>query len=71
MTPEEKALEFANRLEKQTIECPRGCLNPGLFFGYIAGYQELESELLKVKEENKRWQKHLQDFAMCEDDGRE
>ena len=39
MTPEEKALEFANRLEKQTIECPRNCLNPGLYFGYMAGYK--------------------------------
>lgn len=34
----EKAVEFANKLDKQTMECPRGCLNPGLFFGYMAGY---------------------------------
>ena len=42
MTPEEKALEFANKLEKQTIECPRNCLNPGLYFGYMAGYEAIK-----------------------------
>ena len=42
MTAEEKALEFANKLEKQTIECPRNCLNPGLYFGYMAGYEAVK-----------------------------
>lgn len=49
-----KAIEFSNKLKKQTIECPRECLNPGLYFGYIAGYEQSQKKLqlaLKQRDE--------------------
>ena len=45
-----KAIEFSNKLEKQIIECPRECLNPGLYFGYIAGAEAMQNEIYELRE---------------------
>lgn len=43
MKKEELALAFANNTTKiDDIQCPRGCLNPGLYFGFIKGYEAAE-----------------------------
>ena len=46
------ALEYANLgINIKTIECPRGCLNPGLYFGYVAGAREILKQMTKLQEE--------------------
>lgn len=39
-TKEELATELASSLEPiKDIQCPRDCRNPGLYFGFIKGYE--------------------------------
>lgn len=39
-TKEELAKEFANNLESiQDLRCPRDIINPGLWFGFMKGYE--------------------------------
>lgn len=56
-TKEELALEFANRLVRQDQPCPRECKDPGLYYGFLAGYevgllrQEYDGLLTKIKDD--------------------
>jgi hypothetical protein len=38
----EAAISFANTIDKQKEECPRGVMNPGLYYGFLAGAKNLE-----------------------------
>lgn len=44
-TIEDLALAFANNPERQLLDCPRECKNPGLYFGYMAGVAAVMEEL--------------------------
>lgn len=37
-----KALEYSNSCPKIDKSAPRGCRNPGLYFGYIAALKDLK-----------------------------
>lgn len=51
MSKEEKAKEFANSLEPiKHIQCPRDIINPGLYFGFIEGWEQ-NLEILSLKED--------------------
>lgn len=45
MTKEQQALECANHTTKIDIDCPREALNPGLYFGFIKGWDAAVNEL--------------------------
>lgn len=48
-TKEELAQEFANSLENITdIKCPRDVINPGLWYGFMKGYEIAEDEYQEV-----------------------
>ncbi len=34
------AILYANSSPEQTHSAPRDCANPGLYFGFLAGYQQ-------------------------------
>lgn len=59
MNIKEEAIKFANTSKKQQEECPRGVLNPGLYYGFVAGANAQKEEILKLKEENELLKKQL------------
>lgn len=50
MKTKELAKEFANNLESiKDIDCPRDVINPGLWFGFIKGYEAASNEITAVQ----------------------
>lgn len=43
MTKEEAAIAFANTIQKMETDCPRGVMNPGLYFGFLEGVKWAET----------------------------
>ena len=47
-TKEQLALEFANTIKKHSPP-PRGVIDPGLYIGFMAGYEAREKELDELR----------------------
>lgn len=53
------AIEYANKMYRQTTDCPREVQNPGLYFGYMAGYEAAHTT---NSEQVKELQKHIEEL---------
>lgn len=72
-TKEELALELAASNEPiKDIQCPRNCKNPGLYFGFIKGYEaavkQMEERFIEAYEAASKHGLHEDDKILIDDD---
>ncbi len=53
---EQRALEIANNLEPvKDIDCPRNCINPGLYFGYMLAVRDMQKLVDRAVEQRNNY----------------